>query len=75
MAAIAGDAMTHAVYARQLLPIEMQQGAGIGMLITANGLDWFQIAEPVESAARQNALHGGGTDIPVCCAIWRQVRR
>src|SRR5580658_3736606 len=32
------------------------------MLVAANGLRWFQTAEPVESAARQNALHGGAAD-------------
>jgi hypothetical protein len=55
-AAIAGDAMAHDIDARQLPNVEMQQGAEIGMLVAANRLDWFQTAELVESAARQNAL-------------------
>ncbi len=53
--AISGNAMTGAEEAAELLDVEMQQIAGGGMFVAAQGPSRFEIADTVQAGAAQDA--------------------
>ncbi len=59
---VGGNAMTGAEEASELLDVEMQQIAGGGMFVAAQGPSRFEIADTAEAFAAQNAADGGGRE-------------
>ncbi len=60
--AISGNAMTGAEEAAELLDVEMQQIAGGGMFVAAQGPSRFEIADTVQAGAAQDAADGSGRE-------------
>jgi hypothetical protein len=59
---VGGDAMTGSEEAAELLDVEMQQIAGGGMFVAAQGPSRFEIADTVQASAAQNAADGSGRE-------------